>query len=227
MPSARRAQHALERARGRSAMRCVVVVGADAVLGDEQRQRRPGDLPRPAERRPRAPGARTRSPSSSTGTPSSAPSMPSGPMRVRRVGLHAEEVVALGGVEEHVLHAAPACGAVALLAAVDGLVVGHRQREPDRHARRRGPDGVDRLAVGVDEHVVDPPAQARRRGSPGGKHAERGSPIVATMLGSLIVQARPHHVAELARQPLAEARRSGRRCRAPPTRRGRPPSAAS
>ena len=70
-----------------------------------------------------------------------------------RVGLHADEVVAGGGVEEDVLHAA--ADLVELrLAAVDGLVVAHGQRDAHRHPGRVGPDGVDRGAVGPHEHLV-------------------------------------------------------------------------
>jgi hypothetical protein len=44
-------------------------------------------------------------------------------------------------------------------AAVDGLVVVHREGEAHRHSRRGGPDGVHGLAVGVDEHLVGLAAQ--------------------------------------------------------------------
>jgi hypothetical protein len=96
--------------------------------------------------------------SSGTPPPVFGPDDAVGPDPHPGVGLHAEEVVSPGRVEEHVLQEVPHPGGP-LLAAGERGELGHRQREPDRHARRRGPDGVDRLAVGVDEHVVDPPAE--------------------------------------------------------------------
>src|SRR5205085_11968270 len=41
------------------------------------------------------------------------------------------------------------------LAAVDGLVVAHGQRDADGDTGRVGPDGIDALAVGVAEDLVD------------------------------------------------------------------------
>src|SRR5207302_6189313 len=86
-----------------------------------------------------------------------------------RVRLHPDEVVALGRLEEHVLHVA-AKVVTALLTALDSLVVGHGEGHADGHPGRPGPDGLDRLAVGVDEDVVDRPAEGAVA-PPGGEDA--------------------------------------------------------
>ena len=88
------------------------------------------------------------------------------------VGLHAEEVVASGDGQELVLHAV--ADAVAHgLAAVDRDVVGHGHGQPDRHARRAGPDGVDGLAVRGARAPRWPCGAERRRARRAGRSPER------------------------------------------------------
>jgi hypothetical protein len=103
------------------------------------------------------------------------------------VDLHAQEVVAAGGVEEDVL------GVVAdalelLLAARGRLVVGHGQRQADRHPGSGAPGWPRRPRC--PGHEVGATRYERSLSVLPGGNIPACQPMVATMLGSLMVQAR-------------------------------------
>ena len=118
-----------------------------------------------------------------------------------RVGLHAEEVVAVGGVEEHVLQlrrrrstrsSPPSTATYSVI---------------DRVSPTGTPGAADRIASTALRWASTKTSLTRRRRSrsclPGGK-TPNSHPIRPTTLGSLSVQARRDHVAQLAGEALAE-----------------------
>ena len=102
------------------------------------------------------------------------------------------------------------------------LVVGHRQRQADREVARAGPDGVDRLAVGGDQGVVD------RAAAVPVPHPRREDPVAPPHGGhhvGLVERAgHPDQVAQVRGGPLAEPGEAiGARAGLPGAGRGQPP----
>ena len=134
-----------------------VVVGAEAVLGDEHRQRAAGVVVHPAQA-----GLERLRPDLGAHLGE----LDAGRHRGRavrthdraRVDLYAEEVVAGRRVEVGVLHELPG-GLDHLLTARGGLVVGHRQGETDLSVWNGAADGVDGPPVGGALVLHHRPAQ--------------------------------------------------------------------
>ena len=177
-----------------------VVGGADAVLGDEQRQTA-RDVPRPAQTRLQGLGPELVAHERGAGA-TRVRHRSVGPDEHARVHLHAEEVVAFGGVEEHVLHGLPHLLHPGL-AAVDGLVVGHRERQANGYTGRGRADGVDGPPVALDEDVVG--LVAPFRGPLSGREHASSVPVEGDHVGLVDRAGGAQHVGQVPGRPRAEA----------------------
>ncbi len=135
----------------------VIVVGPDAVLGDEQGRTAarigPGSAQRALQRR--GPELVAHHQGGNAGLWSQVAPRPDPRAGVR---LNTDEVVSLGCVEELVLHAV-ADPLEPLLATIDCHVVGHREGDAHRHAGGRPSDRLHRTPVRLDEVAVDDAAR--------------------------------------------------------------------
>ena len=121
---------------------------------------------------------------------------------MRGVHLHAQEIVASGGVEEDVLGVVSPALELGL-AALEGLVVGHGQGQAHGHPRRGTPDGLDGDPVPGDQVLRHRPGLVLVRLA-GWEHA--GHPAHDRHHVGLVDGAGPgHDVAQCAGHHLAEA----------------------
>ena len=129
----------------------VVVVCSDAVFGDVHRKPRLVPCPTNGALEGFGPDLVSHL---GGGHPFLAAQRAVGPDPHPGIGLDPDEVVSLGRLEEHVLGGAPDPLEPVLPARLE-LVVGHRQGQPHRKIARARPDGLDGLAVGSGQGVVD------------------------------------------------------------------------